>query len=109
MCYNTQDKVNAFAKFFQSVHSQNVDLGVKSHDKKVKSVVNKFLKANSGKNQFVDILTIPRKVLKDLKKLKNNKAPGFDLITGVIIKHLPRKAIVMLTKIVNGMMLLGYF
>lgn len=41
-----------------------------------------------------------------MREIKNNiklkKAPGFDLITGEILKQLPRKAVVKLTNIINA-------
>lgn len=36
-------------------------------------------------------------------------APGFDIITGKLIKELPRKGLVMLTIIFNAVLRLGYF
>ena len=41
---------------------------------------------------------IAKEVIKEIKENINpKKAPGFDLITGEILKQLPRKAIVKLT------------
>ena len=107
--YKTKDKVNAFANYYQSVHSQNVNLGSKNHDRLVRSTVNKFLKANNGKKQTVDHFVTPKEVIKYIKKLKNKKSPGFDQISSLFIKRLPIKAIVMLTKIINSMLSIGYF
>ena len=44
-----------------------------------------------------------------INKCNNHKAPAFDLITGLILKELPRKAIVFLTTIYNIMPRLAYF
>lgn len=45
----------------------------------------------------------PKEVAKEIKiNLKSNKAPGFDLITGEILKQLPRKAITMLAYLINA-------
>jgi hypothetical protein len=38
-----------------------------------------------------------------------HKAPGHDLITGEILKHLPRKAILLLTTLYNRMLHLSFF
>ena len=43
-----------------------------------------------------------------MKELNANKAPGFDLITAEIIKELPHKAIIRLTKIINACINLKY-
>ena len=41
--------------------------------------------------------------------MKSYKAPGLDNITGAIIKIFSHKAIVMITKIINGILLTNYF
>ena len=45
----------------------------------------------------------------EILKCPNHKAPGFDLITGQLLKELPRKAIVLLTTIYNSMLRFTYF
>lgn len=52
---------------------------------------------------------ISREVWQEIKKLKNKKAPGYDLITAEILKKLPKEVISLLTKIFNRMMSLSYF
>ena len=37
-----------------------------------------------------------------MNKIKTKKSPGYDLITGEILKNLPRKAIIKLTNLVNA-------
>jgi hypothetical protein len=43
-------------------------------------------------------------VKEEIIKCNNHKAPGLDLITGQILKELPRKATVLLTTIYNSML-----
>ena len=38
----------------------------------------------------------------DINNINPKKAPGFDLITGEVLKNLPRKAIVKLTTLINA-------
>jgi hypothetical protein len=45
----------------------------------------------------------------EINKCNNHKAPGFDLITGQVLKELPRQAIVLLKTIYNSMLRLTYF
>ena len=41
-------------------------------------------------------------MIKEIKEnINRKKAPGFDLVTGEILKQLPRKAIVKLTTLIN--------
>lgn len=56
---------------------------------------------------------VPSVSLKEvIKEIKHNinpkKAPGFDLITGEILRQLPRKALVKLTHIINAVIRLKY-
>jgi hypothetical protein len=48
-------------------------------------------------------------VKEEINKCNNHKAPGFNFITGQILKELPRKAIVLLTTIYNSLLRLTYF
>ena len=43
-----------------------------------------------------------------IQNLKNNKAPGYDLITGQILKELPKKALIKLLHIINAALRLLY-
>lgn len=56
-------------------------------------------------NQRTENITpvTPKEIADEIKtNLNPKKAPGFDLITGEILKHLPRKGIVMLTYLFNA-------
>ena len=45
----------------------------------------------------------------ELTRLNTRKAPRYDLISGPILKRLPRKAVVLLTVVFNRMLTLSYF
>jgi hypothetical protein len=51
----------------------------------------------------------PREVRQVIEIVNQHKAPVYDLITGEILKQLPKKAIVLLTTIYNSMLRLSYF
>lgn len=51
----------------------------------------------------------PREICRAIRNLKDKKAPGFDLITKEILMQLPRKAIVFLTVLFNGIFRVQYF
>jgi hypothetical protein len=51
----------------------------------------------------------PREVRQVIEKVNQHKALGYDLITGEILKQMPKKAIVLLTTIYNSMLRLSYF
>jgi hypothetical protein len=43
------------------------------------------------------------------KQFKNSKSPGSDGIKNIYINHLPRKAVVLFTRIINSCLRIGYF
>lgn len=51
----------------------------------------------------------PREIIVLIRKLKNSKSPGDDMINNILLKHLPRKAIVLLTYIFRACVLQSYF
>jgi hypothetical protein len=51
----------------------------------------------------------PREVVQEIKNINQYKAPGYDPITGKIIRQLPRKALVLLTTIYNSMLRMSYY
>lgn len=54
-------------------------------------------------------LTSPKEIVKEIKEnISTKKSPGFDLITGEILKQLPRKAIVKITYLFNASFRLKY-
>ena len=51
----------------------------------------------------------PAEVKAELTRLNSRKVPGYDLISGLVLKRLPRITIVLLTVIINRMLNLSYF
>lgn len=51
----------------------------------------------------------PAEVYREIKLTSSFKAPGYDLIVGNILKHLPKKAIVLITTIYNRMLAISHF
>uniref|UniRef100_A0A1Y1KFT3 Reverse transcriptase domain-containing protein n=1 Tax=Photinus pyralis TaxID=7054 RepID=A0A1Y1KFT3_PHOPY len=51
----------------------------------------------------------PAEIRSEIKKLNDNKAPGYDLITEQVLKMLPVKAIVLLATIYNRMLSMSYY
>jgi hypothetical protein len=51
----------------------------------------------------------PKEVAKEIKiNINPKKAPGYDLITGKILKNLPKKAIIKLTHLINAVFCLKH-
>lgn len=53
--------------------------------------------------------TSPKEIASEIRRLNTNKAPGFDLITPLVVKNLPRRCITLLTLIFNATLRLSYF
>jgi hypothetical protein len=51
----------------------------------------------------------PQEIYRTIRNLKDKKAPGFDLITKEILMQLPRKAILFLTVLFNGILRVQVF
>ena len=51
----------------------------------------------------------PAEVKAELTSLNSRKAPGYDLISVLVMKRLTRKTIVLLTVVFNRMLILSYF
>jgi hypothetical protein len=51
----------------------------------------------------------PKEVRKEVSQLNPRKAPGYDFITGQLLQAVPKKAIVLLCTIFNGILRLSYF
>lgn len=96
------DRANAFAEHFSKMSSTFDDLGTKYFNNKVTQTVKKFLKLDSNLNEVK--VTNFREVVNVIKSLKNNKASGHDQISARVLKNLPRKAIVYIIKMVNGIL-----
>jgi hypothetical protein len=62
----------------------------------------------SEENEEIPSVT-PKEVANKIKhNIKPRKVPGFDLITGEILKQLPRKGVVKLTHLINASFRLKY-
>ena len=104
---SNSEKADGFAKYFSSISNVCNDLGTRTFTSKVRNAVNKYVKTD------VDVEEIKfctyNEVVDCIKSLKSNKASGHDKISSKILKNLPKKAIVFLLKLINGMFITGHF
>lgn len=81
-------------------------------DPEINAAVNRSLEltaAARGTNDDWSTYTKPNEIKTIVRRLKNKKAPGFDGLRNIVIKQLPRKGLVVLTKIINACLKLHYF
>lgn len=94
-----QEKADAFARHLADIFTPNSGC---PNDESLKEVP-------LGDHQ-IDIPLVTVKEIQNTINTKINpkKAPGYDLITGQVLKHLPRKTLVKLTQIINASIKLRY-
>lgn len=97
-----QEKVDIFAehlaKVFSSVPNDNID------DADILNYLDIPCQLSLPVKSFS-----PAEVHKELLQTNSHKAPGHDLIVGEVLKHLPKKAIVLLTSVYNSMLRLCHY
>lgn len=75
-------------------------------DTKVRSAMSVF-ESHSAAGHFCPVK--PSEVWRYTRKLKTRKAPGADNVATCLVKSLPQKALVLLTKIFNGCLALAFY
>lgn len=104
------DKANAIANTFVKYHNTTYNW-ISPTLENIVSDANNTLQ-NKSLNLHTETCkyhTKPTEVKNIIHKLKNKKAPGIDNLNNTILKHIPKKCIVQLTKIFNACLNFGYF
>mgnify|MGYP000185625789 CR=1 FL=1 len=104
--YTPDGKAEALADEFENRFKPHEELSHAEHEEHVKSVNYRFLQSVPT---HIIPFTTPAEVKTIIRKLPNNKSPGFDRITPLQIKKLPKPAITYLTKIFNLCFRFQYF
>lgn len=100
---SAKDKAELFAQHLFQVFKPNVStMGNFDHE------VNSFLSSDQQLSLPIKLVT-PKELWKYIRSLGNKKAPGFDLITGEVLKRLTKKPIVFLTMLFNAIMRVHYY
>lgn len=105
---STQDQCEVLAEAF--LDNMNLTKHWNSDSETERIVAESVTKIESFEvDNNLNKLVRPREIRKVLNKLKPRKAPGYDGITNYLLKHISQKCLVLLTKIYNGCLSLGYF
>lgn len=96
------EKAAAFAEYLEQVFTPFPN--VNSDDNEIENTLQVPLQMALPINHFT-----PEEVIHEILNVKPQKAPGYDLITGSILKQLPKKGIILLTTIYNSMLRLSYY
>lgn len=105
--FSDEDKANALADNFEKVHHLTRDYSDENTEREVDRVYSALEQTEIDVNE-IDF-TSPREIAAIIAKFKPKKAPGMDGIQNIVLKNLPRKAIVLLTNIFNACLRRGYF
>lgn len=100
------DQCETLADAFQKNMELTSQCYNQSMDKEVETSISALNELETG-NSFKPVY--PKEIWKQILKLKVHKAPGNDDIANCLIKNLPQKAIIVLTKIFNACLSLAYF
>lgn len=96
--------VNAFENAHSTTFSDRSDASIEAEVSSSSLNVN-FFSAPVIESQ----MPTPREISKLIRKLKIKKSPGNDKIPNILVKHLPRKGILMLMHILRACLKLSYF
>lgn len=100
----TEEKANAFAIHLAKIFSPNDSDGSDDADTEVDQILYQDLQMDLPIKP-----TSPREVRENISLLGNKKSPGFDLIDKKVLQELPKKAIVYLTALFNGILRTGCY
>lgn len=103
----SQEKVNAIANSFQDAHALT-----SNYQHPIEAEVNisiRRISRNKDANLEGSTYTSPREVGWFLRTMRPFKAPGPDKMQNILLKNLPKRAVVLLTKIFNACIRSGYF
>lgn len=102
---SSKDKAKLFAEHLTKVFTPLPQETSKNEE----DVINHYLKAPLQMEMPIKKITIKEVYNIMQKDLNAKKAPGYDLITGKILKELPDKALRLLTIIYNAILRLNYY
>lgn len=102
-------KAEALANVFHKSHTLTLDSGNKFTNNKVAISIKRLNESKIVTSEVATLLTKPNEILAILKYLKTRKSPGDDHATNLILKKLPKRAVVLLTRIFNACLKFCYF
>lgn len=100
------EKANLLAECFASTHRNPLPGDVQTTYAVDASI--SFIENSATTENDVPLIR-PREIERIIRSMKPRKAPGQDKIRNLLLKHLPRKGLVMITKIVNACLKNCYF
>jgi len=106
--YHNPHKAEILAQQFERSHYLTLNMGTPHHTTTITRCVDRFFRnttPHTSPLQLTNIYEVKRKIL----SLKLRSAPGKDGITHLILRHLSRNTLTLLTSLFNHLLRLGYF
>lgn len=100
------EKANVLAEHYKDVHCMTLNMSELTVGL-VNTNVQELLKTSISNDEIA--LSSRGEIVKAIRSVKSKKAPGLDGIQNIVLKNLPKKAIVQLNYIFNASFNLGYF
>jgi hypothetical protein len=101
----TRKKATAFAEYLSKVFTAPQ---TNNNNNNFENIVKSSLGRACPMTRPIKLFS-PSEVKEEIKKFANQKPPGFYLVTGKLLKELPRRAVLLLTTIYNSILRLTYF
>lgn len=98
-----QEKADEFAKHLANVFTPN-----DTEDMETETIVTEALTQPYQMSLPPKPVSV-REVARTIRSLKDKKSPGFDLLTKEVLRELPKKALVFITTLFNGILRVQYF
>lgn len=109
LVHEPQAKAEIFVRTYEhqmTLLQEDLTVVEREHERTTRQLAERLLDED---DHTVPTLTTPSEVRALIRRLGPNKSPGPDQITNMHLKHLPRKPLVLLTRIYNGSLLSRYF
>lgn len=107
--FTDAEKAECIAKVFSKSHLMTEHFSDVATTDQVRHSCIFVNSSQISKNDISDQLIKPIEVKNILKTFKNRKSPGEDKINNILLKNIPKKGVVLLTRIFNACLLLSYF
>lgn len=104
---STQEQCDVLAEAF--LENMNLTKNWISDPETERIVAESITKLKSFNIDLLETPIRPSQIRKLLKKLKPRKAPGIDGLANCLLKNVSQKCLVLMTKIFNGCLMLGYY
>lgn len=103
------DKAEALSQKICDAHQlTHNNISTVTLERQVRRSINQ-LNTTDVEADAISNLVKPREITSFIRLLKNRKAPGPDGISNRCLKHLPHRAVILLTQIMNACLRLSYF